>query len=206
MRFPVATKFMSSSFTIGSTIPSAETAPGIKRESTGMPGGPETAKLRLTCPPCGEVLSAEDEDTLMAMAVEHARKFHDLDLLEHQAPDELRSLVRRENELYWTRIAHLIPQGQVKTIIEKKLCDREREIVSYVVHGFPNREIADRLCISERTVSTHLVNIYEKLNVHSRAELAAIVRATDRVVEAALRGGSTEEFGPFVHTKNPNSR
>jgi DNA-binding CsgD family transcriptional regulator/predicted small metal-binding protein len=177
-----------------------------ERESTRMPEGPETAKLRLTCPPCGEVFSAEDEDTLMAMALEHARKFHDLDLLEHQAPDDLRALVRRENELYWTRIAHLIPEGQVKTVIEEKLCHREREIVSYVVHGFANRAIAGRLFISERTVSTHLVNIYEKLNVHSRAELAAIVRATDRIVEAALRGGSTEEFGPFVHTKDPNSR
>ena len=171
-----------------------------------MPEEHQRAKLRLTCPPCGEVFTAEDEDTLMAIAVEHARKFHDIDLLDQHGSDELRGLVRRENESYWTRIAHLIPEGQVKTILDEKLCDREREIVSYVVHGFPNREIAHRLFISERTVSTHLVNIYEKLNVHSRAELAAIVRATDRIVEAALRGGSKQEFGPFVHTNDPNSR
>jgi ATP/maltotriose-dependent transcriptional regulator MalT len=165
----------------------------------------QTAKLRLTCPPCGEVFTAEDEDALMAMAVEHARKFHDMDLLGHHGADELRGLVRRENESYWARIAHLIPKGEVKTVLDEKLCDREREIVSYVVHGFANREIAHRLCISERTVSTHLVNIYEKLKVHSRAELAAMVRATDRIVEAGLRGGSKQEFGPFVHTNNPNS-
>lgn len=162
--------------------------------------------LRLTCPPCGEVFTAHDEDTLIAMAVDHARKFHDIDLLVQQGADELRSLVRRENESYWNRIAHLLPQGQVKTVLDEKLCDREREIVSYVVHGFPNREIAQRLYISERTVSTHLVNIYDKLNVHSRAELAAIVRATDRIIEAKLRGGSTHEFGPFVHTTDPNPR
>lgn len=87
----------------------------------------------------------------------------------------------------------------MKTVLDEKLCQREREIVSYVVHGFPNREIADRLYISERTVSTHLVNIYEKLNVHSRAELAALVRAADRIIEAAVRGDSKQEFGPFVH-------
>lgn len=171
-----------------------------------MPEQHHPSKLRLTCPPCGEVFTAADEDTLIAMAVEHARKFHDIDLLDRQGSDQLRALVRRENESYWTRIAHLIPEGQVKTVLDEKLCDREREIVSYVVHGFPNREIADRLFISERTVSTHLVNIYDKLNVHSRAELAAIVRATDRVIEAALRGGSTQEFGPFVHTNDPNPR
>jgi DNA-binding CsgD family transcriptional regulator/predicted small metal-binding protein len=184
----------------------AATATRNQGENFGMPEEHQKATLRLTCPPCGEVFTAEDEDTLMAIAVEHARKLHDVDLLDEHGTDELRALVRHENESYWTRIAHLIPEGKVKTVLDEKLCDREREIVSYVVHGFPNREIAQRLCISERTVSTHLVNIYEKLNVHSRAELAAIVRAADRVIEAALRGGSTQEFGPFVHTKDLNSR
>ena len=167
----------------------------------------QRTRLRLTCPPCGEVFTAESEDTLMAMAVEHARKFHDLNLLEQYRPEELRALVRRENESYWARIANLIPDGQVKSILDEKLCDREREIVSYVVHGFTNREIAERLCISDRTVSTHLVNIYEKLNVHSRAELAALVRATDRIIEAGLRAPDAKvEFGPFVHTNSPISR
>jgi DNA-binding NarL/FixJ family response regulator len=114
--------------------------------------------------------------------------------------------VRRENETYWGCIAHLIPDGQVKTVLDEKLCPREREIVSYVFHGFRSREIAQRLCISERTVSTHLVNIYEKLNVHSRAELAALVRATDRIIEAALRGGGKREYGPFVHASGPQSQ
>lgn len=171
-----------------------------------MPEHHQKAKLRLTCPPCGEVFTAEDEDSLIAVAVKHALKFHDLNLVEQHGSDELRALVRRENESYWARIAHLIPEGQVKTVLDEKLCDREREIVSYVVHGFPNREIAHRLFISERTVSTHLVNIYEKLNVHSRAELAAVVRATDRIIEAALRRDAKQEFGPFVHSNNPCSQ
>jgi DNA-binding CsgD family transcriptional regulator len=175
-------------------------------ESSSMPEGVQRTHLRLTCPPCGEVFTADTEDMLVAMAVEHARKFHDLNLLEQYGPDELRALVRRENEAYWDRIAHLIPDGQVKTVLDEKLCHREREIVSYVVHGFPNREIAERLCISERTVSTHLVNIYEKLNVHSRAELAAVVRATDRIIEAALRGDGKREYGPFVHTNGQKPR
>ncbi len=162
--------------------------------------------MRLTCPPCGEVFTADTEDALVAMAVEHARKLHDMNLLEEYQPEEFRALVRRENESYWARIAHLIPDGQLKTILDEKLCEREREIVSYVVHGFANREIATRLCISQRTVSTHLVNIYEKLSVHSRSELAALVRATDRIIEAALRGETKQEYGPFVHANGPKSR
>jgi hypothetical protein len=50
------------------------------------------------------VFTAESEDMLVAMAVEHARKFHDLNLLEQYDSDELLALVRRENETYWARI------------------------------------------------------------------------------------------------------
>lgn len=167
---------------------------------------PSSSTLRLTCPPCGEVFSAQDEERLIEKAVEHARKFHDINLLDQYSRDELRQLVQRENESYWSRIAHLIPNGQLRTVLDEKLCEREREIVSYVVHGFANREIADRLFISERTVSTHLVNIYEKLNVHSRAELTALVRASDRIIEAGLRAGTEPEFGPFVHTNGTKQR
>ena len=119
-----------------------------------MTKGHQRTKLRLACPPCGEVFTAEDEDTLMAKAVEHARKFHDIDLLTEHGSEGLRTLVRRENESYWARIAHLIPDGEVKTVLDEKLGDREREIASYVVHGFPNRQIAERLFISKRTVHT----------------------------------------------------
>jgi DNA-binding NarL/FixJ family response regulator len=164
----------------------------------------EKRVLRMTCPPCGEVFAAENEEALIAIAVEHARKLHDVELLKEFSVDELRDTVRRENESYWDRIAHLIP-GEIRTVLDQ-LCAREREIVSYVVHGFANREIAERLCISERTVSTHIVNIYEKLNVHSRAELAALVRATDRLIEAGLRAGSKSEFGPFVRVHGANGR
>ncbi|HXT16526.1 MAG TPA: LuxR C-terminal-related transcriptional regulator [Gemmatimonadaceae bacterium] len=155
--------------------------------------------LRFTCPPCGDVFTGPDEHALIDIAAEHARKLHDVDLLAEFTPEQLRGLIQRENESYWSRIGDLVPNGGLKTVFEEQLCDREREIVTYVVHGFSNKEIAGRLCISGRTVSTHLVNIYEKLNVHSRAELTVLVRAADRVIEAGLRAG-TREFGPFKHT------
>jgi ATP/maltotriose-dependent transcriptional regulator MalT len=158
--------------------------------------------LRFTCPPCGDVFAAEDEETLIATTLEHARRLHDVDLLAQFSLDQLRELVRRENESYWARISHLVPAGELRTVLEERLCEREREIVGYVIHGFTNREIAQRLNISGRTVSTHLVNIYEKLDVHSRAELTMLVRAADRVIEAGLRS-DTKEFGPFTRANGP---
>ena len=52
------------------------------------------------------------------------------------------------------------------------LTAREIEIARLVASGSRNKEIAQRLCISEGTVKIHLHNIYEKLKVSGRVELA----------------------------------
>lgn len=52
------------------------------------------------------------------------------------------------------------------------LSDREREVVHLVAQGFRNKEIADKLFISEQTVKNHLHNIFDKLGVSDRLELA----------------------------------
>ena len=48
----------------------------------------------------------------------------------------------------------------------------EREIVSLVAQGYKNKEMAERMFISERTVKNHLHNIFDKLGVSDRLELA----------------------------------
>jgi DNA-binding NarL/FixJ family response regulator len=54
-----------------------------------------------------------------------------------------------------------------------QLSARELEILALVAEGFTNKEIADRLHISNATVRTHLMHIYEKLHVRCRTEAAA---------------------------------
>ncbi len=53
-----------------------------------------------------------------------------------------------------------------------RLSNREREIVGFVAQGFKNKEIAERMFISEQTVKNHLHNIFDKLGVSDRLELA----------------------------------
>ena len=52
------------------------------------------------------------------------------------------------------------------------LSQREREIVSLVAQGYKNREMAEKMFISEQTVKNHLHNIFDKLGVSDRLELA----------------------------------
>ncbi|HEY4409362.1 MAG TPA: LuxR C-terminal-related transcriptional regulator [Acidimicrobiia bacterium] len=57
------------------------------------------------------------------------------------------------------------------------LRDREREVLELMIGGLRNREIADRLYISERTVKFHVSNILAKLEVGSRTEAIALAHA-----------------------------
>ena len=60
------------------------------------------------------------------------------------------------------------PREQAKSL----LSGREREIVILVCQGFRNREIAEKMFISEQTVKNHLHNIFDKLGVSDRLGLA----------------------------------
>ena len=53
---------------------------------------------------------------------------------------------------------------------EVKLTGKQKEILRYVLDGFSNKEIANKMIISPATVNTHLDNIYLKLGCSSRIE------------------------------------
>jgi DNA-binding CsgD family transcriptional regulator len=58
------------------------------------------------------------------------------------------------------------------------LTDREREVVELAARGLTNRQIADGLGVSVRTVHSHLNHAYTKLGTADRDELAALVHLT----------------------------
>lgn len=53
---------------------------------------------------------------------------------------------------------------------------REREVVDFVITGLRNREIADRMGITEKTVKTHLTHVYQRLGVSTRGEMVEAFR------------------------------
>lgn len=69
-------------------------------------------------------------------------------------------------------------QSQEVAEVYQPLTPREREILNLMSDGLPNKTIANRLSISERTVTTHIANIYAKLHVNNR--VSAIQEAVRR--------------------------
>ena len=65
-----------------------------------------------------------------------------------------------------------------------QLTEREREVVELLRDGASNKQIASQLKISDKTVKTHLQNIFGKLQVRRRQMIFAASRAMDRTVSS----------------------
>jgi len=65
---------------------------------------------------------------------------------------------------------------------QEALSQREKEIISYVVKGYTNKAIADKLCLSVHTITTHRRNIAKKLQIHTSAGLT-IYAIANKLVE-----------------------
>jgi non-specific serine/threonine protein kinase len=66
------------------------------------------------------------------------------------------------------------------------LTERERDVAVLVSRGMTNRAIAEALVVGERTVETHVANMFAKLGFNTRAQLAAW--AAEQQVKRGSRG------------------
>ncbi len=65
------------------------------------------------------------------------------------------------------------PSGNGKNQRDRaQLSQREREIIVLIAQGYKNKEIAEKMFITEQTVKNHLHNVFDKLGVSDRLELA----------------------------------
>ena len=60
---------------------------------------------------------------------------------------------------------------------EKEVTNREIDVLKLLVLGYNNKEIADKLCITNHTVKAHLTQVYKKLGVTNRSK--AIVKVNE---------------------------
>ena len=84
-----------------------------------------------------------------------------------------------------------------------KLSPREIEVVDHVLQGKSNKQIALQLGITERTVEFHLKNVYTKLGIGSRMELAVkLWKSADDEVKASLRESTVTESVEIAENGN----
>lgn len=101
-------------------------------------------------------------------------------VLKEMAPTLLVQCIRRvagggvwlEKEAISRAIEKLLQNEERRSKAAETLTPREIEIVRMVARGLGNREVAEKLFISEGTVKTHLHTIYEKLAIKGRVQLA----------------------------------
>ena len=77
-------------------------------------------------------------------------------------------------EVMWLLSLQDADDGTASRLATAALTPRETEVLSWVAKGKTNRDIADILGMSHRTVNKHLEHIFEKLGVETRAAAAAL--------------------------------
>ena len=90
--------------------------------------------------------------------------------------------------------------GAVSGIVGKDrfscLSAREEQILSNIVEGMSNKEIGNKLALSEKTIKHHVTSILQKLRVRNRVEAAIL--AADRLSQTRLCAVTTERPGVFA--------
>jgi DNA-binding NarL/FixJ family response regulator len=90
-----------------------------------------------------------------------------------EAHDWVGQLPRLSSKAMQAAVAMATQKAAIPQAVEA-LTERELDVMHKLMQGCSNKEIARRLYISERTVQTHLSNIYSKMSVNSRTEAVLI--------------------------------
>ncbi len=147
------------------------------RLGEGMDGIGTTAALRAADPAVVVViLTTFDRDAEVLGAIEAGASGY---LLKDASPEQIVSGVRRAAAGGTVLSPSLSARvASAKRAPRVTLTQRELDVLRALDTGASNREIAKRLFVSEATVKTHLVHVYEKLGVDSRTRASAVARET----------------------------
>jgi DNA-binding NarL/FixJ family response regulator len=145
---------------------------GVEATHRLMEANPEARVLMLTV--------SEEEESLFAAIQAGARGY----ILKNADAGELLEAIRRVyageamlSPMMTLRLLQVLQSGGIPTpLSDLPLTSREQDVFKLLAQGASNRQIAETLMITENTVKTHVRNILEKLELHSRSEVAAYAR------------------------------
>lgn len=118
----------------------------------------------------------EDEDKIFGAFKAGANGY----LLKKDSPVKIVDAIREAhrgaspmNGFIATKVLEFFHRRKNDDINESILTAREKEVLQLLIKGLSYKDIAGNLFISSETLNSHIKNIYRKLDVHSRSELAA---------------------------------
>lgn len=112
-----------------------------------------------------------DDEYLMAALREGSDGYLLKDAPSDEVVAAVRTVARGESVLHPSMTKKLIDyHQQQRKPKDSELTEREKEVLLCLVEGLSNKEIADKLFISDKTVKIHVSKIYKKLNVKSRSQ------------------------------------
>jgi DNA-binding NarL/FixJ family response regulator len=150
---------------------------GIEATRRVLADHPETAVLVLT--------SFSDRPRILGAIEAGACGYLLKDVAADEVADGIRAAARGESPID-PRAARTILTAQAQPDPSQQLSGREAEVLTLLVEGLPNKLIARRLEISEKTVKTHLTSIFRTLGVTDRTQAALWA---ERSGFTARRGG-----------------
>jgi DNA-binding NarL/FixJ family response regulator len=136
-------------------------------ESLGTDDEADAAQLATEFDQIGQVAAGIDLHMLAAEAFARAATLHRSSGTARSAAASAR---RRDEQLTECGLENL---PLVVELTTSPLSERELEIANLAADGMTNRQIADQLVLSVRTVETHLQRVYQKLGVRGRSEVGA---------------------------------
>lgn len=147
------------------------------RLGPGMDGVATTAALRaLDRPPAVLILTTYDRDAEILGAIEAGAAGY---LLKDVPPDTIVDAIRTaaRGDMFLTpELATRVVRGMRTTL--PRLTERELDVLRLLATGASNKEMARALFVTEATVKSHLVHIFTKLDVDSRARAILVARET----------------------------
>lgn len=150
------------------------------RLGTGLDGVATTAALRAQTPaPAVIILTTYDRDVEIIRAIEAGAAGY---LLKDVSPGTIVASLRDAaagGMVLAPELAHRVAEGMRNPSL--RLTQREIEVLRLLDTGASNREIARTLFVTEATVKTHLVHLFSKLDVESRAKAVTLARETGLV-------------------------
>jgi two-component system nitrate/nitrite response regulator NarL len=145
---------------------------------TGWNGITTAEKVSIACPATAIVMLtvSDDKDRLLAAFKAGARAY----VLKGVSAQELARVVRAAaaGEVYVSQslageMLVSLTQGRAPDPLQE-LTAREREILALIGNGYTNREIGEKVSLSEQTIKHYVTNILQKLQVRSRVEAALL--------------------------------